>query len=190
MSFGYIYRCMVNENYINLSTVSNYCVQDWIGTTLSCSENDWFIAVFKIYGTYKDGNGNRQRIITNKTLPKLYRTIDYTIKDTRRRFGKYMKFIPFIGGDYELGIHPHVHAFIEIPKTNNKWKIKDSLVKNWNIYSKRQFKGTADIKSVLWLNNLNKTQNQNHSSYCQRYEGRTFLKGTEKVLFQCKSCLL
>jgi len=182
---------MNEENCINLSTTSNYLVQRWIGHTLSQSDSDWLIGVFKINGIYEDKLGIPHQILNQSTLPRFYKTVDNTIKDTRRRTNlPNLKFIPFIGGDKILGINAHIHAFIEIPKIEKKWKLHDVLQKNWTTYANRVFKDAEVINPVLWLQDLDKSRIGNHLSYCQRYEGSTFFKGTEKVLFECKSCLI
>jgi len=99
-----------------------------------------------------------------------------------------MKFIPFIGGDSQNEVTPHIHGFIEIPNYEMKWDLNDRLKRNWNSMCRHSFK--QEVQSELWLNELDKSRIRNHQSYCMRYEGNTFLNGTEKVLFELKTCLL
>jgi hypothetical protein len=182
---------MNNENYINLSTQSNYLIQRWIGNTLTFSDTDWFIGVFKISGMYKDDYGVYRQIVNESSLSRFYKAVDWTITTTRRKVKTpKMRFIPFIGGNKEFQVSTHVHAFIEIPNKEKYWLLHDTLKKNWNIFPNRSYKGIEKVTSDLWLMNLDKSLIKNHTSYCLRYEGKDFLNGTEKVLFNCKSCLM
>ena len=168
---------------------SNYEIQKWIGSVLTNSTNHWFISVFKINGSFKDDLCCYRKMINELSLGKFYKAVDWTITTTRRnKHNKNMKFIPFIGGDKESGITTHIHAFIEIPNYEMKWELNDKLKKNFNTMCRHSFK--SDVDSDLWLNELDKSQIQKHQRYCLRYEGNTFLHGTEKVLFELTSCLI
>ena len=168
---------------------SNYEIQKWINNILTQSINQWFICVFKINGSFKDDLGCSRKMINELSLGKFYKAVDWTISTTRRnKYSKNMKFIPFIGGDKEKEINPHIHGFIEIPNYEMKWDLHDRLKRNWNSMCRHSFK--SEVDSELWLNELDKTRIQNHQRYCLRYEGDTFLHGTEKVLFELTSCLI
>jgi len=172
-----------------LNKKSNIAVSTWISNTLNYSNSDWYIAVFKIEGTYKDDYGISRQVLNQSNLSTFYKSVDWCITTSRRNINcKSMKFIPFIGGDRDEHVAIHIHAFIEIPSHKYKWPLHDSLKRNWHIYASRAFK--LNVNDDLWLNILDKSLIENHGNYCMRYEGKTFLNGTEKVLFQLKSCLL
>ena len=103
---------------------------------------------------------------------------------------KTMKFIPFIGGTKENQIAIHIHAFIEIPCQEQKWPLHDELKKNWQIYTNRVFAKNVELSQELWLQELDTTRSRNHLWYVQRNEGQDFMFGAEKVLYECKSCLI
>lgn len=168
---------------------SNYEVHKWIGSVLTSSNSEWYICVFKINDSFKDDFGCSRKMINKLSLGKFYKAVDWTISTTRRnKNSKNMKFIPFIGGDKNKEITPHIHGFIEIPNYEMKWDLHDRLKRNWKSMCRHSFK--SDVNCDLWLSELDKTRIQNHQRYCMRYEGDTFLHGTEKVLFELKSCLL
>jgi hypothetical protein len=170
-----------------LSTQTNTLVQRWINESLDSSS--WFISVFKVTGRYKDGFGINRQLINKNTLPKLFKCVDWTITTTRRTMKiPRMKFIPFLGGSKENQVALHIHAFIEIPKPSEKWSLHDELKKNWQIYTYRIF--TKNVEQELWLQELDTTRSRNHLWYVQRNEDREFSFGTEKLLLDCKSCLI
>ena len=167
----------------------NQELEFWINSVVTDSKNRWFISVFKVNGSIKDNSGCNRRVVNQLSLGRFYKAIDWTISSTRRnRNFKTMKFIPFIGGDKESGITPHIHGFIEIPDYEMKWELHDRLKRNWSSMCRHSFK--TEVDSELWLNELDISRTRNHSKYCLRYEGNTFLNGTEKVLFELDSCLL
>jgi len=172
-----------------LSTQTNTLVQRWIGESLDSSS--WFISVFKVTGRYKDDSGINRQIINKNTLPKLFKAVDWTITTTRRTMKiPRMKFIPFLGGSKENQVALHIHAFIEIPKPSEKWPLHDELKKNWQIYTNRVFAKSVELSQELWLQELDTTRSRNHLWYVQRNEGQDFMFGAEKVLYECKSCLI
>ena len=174
--------------YSQLKSSQDSTTHKWIIDTINQSENDWFIGVFKINGTYVDSSGVKRQLVNSSSLSRFYKTVDWTISTSRRNVNdNTLRFIPFVGGDKESGVSIHIHSLIEIPK-DKKWKLHDSLKKNWSIYTPRSFK--CSVKSELWLDVLDKSRIENQLNYCIRYEGGTFLKGTEKVLFELNSCLL
>ena len=101
-----------------------------------------------------------------------------------------MKFIPFLGGSKNCKVAIHIHAFIEIPKPSEKWLLHDELKKNWQIYTNRVFANNIELSQELWLQELDVTRSRNHLWYVQRNEGQDFMFGVEKVLYECKSCLI
>jgi hypothetical protein len=180
---------MPHEINTSLSTQANKSNLDWIGESLDNSQ--FFISVFKVTGRYKDGFGINRQLINKNTLPKLFKAVDWTITTTRRTMNqKTMKFIPFIGGTKENQIAIHIHAFIEIPCQEQKWPLHDELKKNWKIYTGRVFDKSIELSQELWLQELDTTRSRNHLWYVQRNEGQDFMFGAEKVLYECKSCLI
>ena len=179
---------MPHEINTNLSTQANKSNLDWIGESLDSSH--FFISVFKVTGHYKDDFGINRQLINKNTLPKLFKAVDWTITTTRRKMKiPKMKFIPFLGGSKENQVALHIHAFIEIPKPSEKWLLHDELKKNWKIYTCRIFTFNIEISQELWLQELDTTRSRNHLWYVQRNE-QDFVFGAEKVLYECKSCLI
>jgi hypothetical protein len=180
---------MPHEINTSLSTQANKSNLDWIGESLDNSQ--WFISVFKVTGRYKDGTGINRQLINKNTLPKLFKAVDWTITTTRRTMKiPKMKFIPFLGGSKENQVALHIHAFIEIPKPSEKWLLHDELKKNWKIYTCRIFTFNIEISQKLWIQELDTTRSRNHLWYVQRNEDREFSFGVEKLLLDCKSCLI
>ena len=177
---------MPNEINTNLLSQANKSNLDWIGESLDNSQ--WFISVFKVTGRYKDDSGINRQLINKNTLPKLFKAVDWTITTTRRTMKiPKMKFIPFLGGSKENQVALHIHAFIEIPCQEKKWSLHDELKKNWQIYTNRVF--AKNVEQELWLQELDVTRSRNHLWYVQRNE-QDFVFGAEKVLYECKSCLI
>ncbi len=166
-----------------------YSVEDWIKNTLNSSHNEWVICVFNIRGTFKDVNGISRNIVNELTLPKFIKSVDWTISSIRRKYkNNSMKFIPFFGGGKDIQKSFHIHAFIEKPYSVDYWTFNDNLKKYFRQYASRAYK--SEVTDELWIQPLNKSLIANHTHYCTRYEDNTFYKGSEKVLFECNSCLL
>lgn len=170
---------------------SNYTVQNWIEQSLLGSNEDWYISVFKLSGTYRDGFGLNRQVFNDLTQGRVLRSLDATINITRGKIKSDFKFIPFIGGNRnsDIRVARHIHAFIEIPKNCNKDKFEKFLIKNWSIYPRRYLK--MNLESNLWLQTLDKNRIKTHLKYCTRQEDLEFyeeLYGDSKVLLECNSC--
>ena len=99
-----------------------------------------------------------------------------------------MRFVPFIGGDKEMGVNVHIHAFVEIPKNSNVYELNDNLKRYWKKYSEKSLQ--KGIKSEVWIQSYKKELGKKYTYYVTRYEGNSFLCGDEKVLIESKSFLL
>jgi hypothetical protein len=164
-------------------------IREWINEVLTESESEWLIVVFKLNGGSLGTSGTSRQLITEMSLPRMIKSLDWTITTTRRKLSsKSMRFVPFIGGDKEMGVNIHIHAFIEIPKNSNIYELSDLLKKNWTKYSEKMFQ--KGIRSEVWLTPYKKELGKSHTYYLTRYEGNSFLCGDEKVLIESKSFLL
>ena len=166
-----------------------YTVEDWIKDTLNSSNKRWVISVFKIRGSIVDNSGQSRNIVNELSIPKFIKAMDWTITTGRRRFkSKNMKFIPFYGGGKSIQKSFHIHAFIEIPDLIKYSDFSDNLKLYFNQFASRAYK--IKVESNLWMERLHKPLIANHTHYCTRFEDGTYFKGSEKVLFECQSCLL
>jgi hypothetical protein len=160
---------------------------DWITQVLTTSTTDWSIAVFKVRPQHCDEITERQ-LLTEDSLPKFYRAIDWTINASREKLkSRKMRFIPFRGGSAQENVAAHVHAFIEIP-SERSYEDTESCIKHfYRLMCPRSLK--IEVYEDLWMQSLDKSRAKSHVAYCNRYEGYSFLVGTEKLLLECKSCL-
>lgn len=164
-------------------------IREWINEVLTESESEWVIAVFKLNGGFMDGSGRSRQSINEMSLPRVLKSLDWTITTTRRKLGsKSMRFVPFIGGDEKTGVNTHIHSIIEIPPHSNIYELSDTLNRYWSEYSAKSVQG--DIKSEVWINPMDLDKSRNHLYYVTRFEGDSYSFGDEKVLIQCKSFLL
>jgi hypothetical protein len=165
--------------------MKNLTVEQWINDTIEESESDWIIAVFKAKGTFTDAGGVKRQVVSLKK--QFHRSIAWAITASRRKLKcNEMRFVPFIGGSRSLGIAAHIHAFIEIPPSTDYQATRGILNNYWDVMPRRSFK--TDVEPILWSEQLDKSRAKCHIYYCSRYEN--FIKGTDKVLFEMKSCLL
>lgn len=164
-------------------------IKTWVNKTLDESDSEWSILVFKLNGGVLDDSGRYRQLVNNLSFHRFLKSIDWTVTTTKRKLGnKNLKFIPFIGGDKELGVSIHVHAFIEIPESHDIYEVTDLLRVHWKKYCKKLFK--EDHKADVWYERLDKDLSSNHVHYLTRYEGKSFVLGDEKILIECKSCFL
>ena len=165
--------------------MNNLTVEQWINDTIEESESDWIIAVFRAKGTFTDAGGVKRQVVNLKK--EFHRGIDWTITASRRKLKfNEMRFVPFIGGSRSLGIAAHIHAFIEMQPSSDYHAARGVLNNYWDDMSRRSLK--AAVEPILWSEQLDKSRAKCHVYYCSRYEN--FIKGTDKVLFEMKSCLL
>lgn len=166
-----------------------YTIRQWVNENIESDDSQWLIVVLKVTGRFLDTNGVSRQIVNELSYPKLLRAVDWTISTVRRKLHTDdMRFIPFIGGDSKKGVSTHVHAFIEIPSGKSVYRLIELLTKFWDQFCKRLFK--TELKSKVWYEPLQKHMAKNHTYYCTRYEGKTFMSGDEKVLVECDSCCL
>ena len=164
-------------------------IREWINEVLSEYDSEWVIAVFKLNGGFIDMSGISRQLINELSFQRMLKSLDWTITTTRRKLGnKTMRFVPFIGGDKEMGVNVHIHAFVEIPKNSNVYELNDNLKRYWKKYSEKSLQ--KSIKSEVWLRSYKKELGKKHTNYVTRYEGNSFMYGDEKVLIECKSFLL
>ena len=164
-------------------------IREWINEVLTESDSQWVISVFKLNGRFIDQSGISRQSINEMSLPRMMKSLDWTITTTRRKLGnKTMRFVPFLGGDKEMGVNLHIHAFIEIPKNCTVYELSDNLKLYWKKYSEKLLQ--QNIKTEVWLEPYIKELGIKHTNYVTRYEGNSFMCGDEKVLIECKSFLL
>lgn len=177
----------------------NYTINDWLNKNLDQSDSEWFIAVFKINGTYLDKFGCNRQIVNDLSFGKMTRALDWTISTIKRNYSyPTMQFVPFVGGDKESGVKTHIHAFIEIPSGANKYEFSYRIRRRWSEFVIRSFKFKSKdidknkefIASSVWFDDLDKSRAKFHSYYVGRYEGKTFMYGHEKILVECECCYL
>ena len=162
---------------------------EWICNSIKESDTDWLIAVFKIRGHYIDSSGIHRQIVNSSSIGKLQKSVDWTIQSLRRKLNSSsMKFVPYIGGDRELKVASHVHALIQVPENQSMQIVATELNRYWSQMTVRAFK--QSVVASVWIDQLDKNRVMNHAYYCERYEGQTDLKGSEKVMFEWKSCLI
>ena len=164
-------------------------IREWINEVLTESDTRWVIAVFKLNGGSLGSSGISRQLMTELSLPRMMKSLDWTITTTRRKLSdKNMRFVPFIGGDKEMGVNIHIHAFIEIPMNSDVYELSDNLSRYWKKYSEKSLQ--KDIKAEVWIQPYKKELGKSYTYYVTRYEGKSFMFGDEKVLIECKSFLL
>ena len=164
-------------------------IREWINEVLTESDTRWVIAVFKLNGGSLGSSGISRQLMTELSLPRMMKSLDWTITTTRRKLSdKNMRFVPFIGGDKEMGVNIHIHAFIEIPMNSDVYELSDNLNRYWKKYSEKSLQ--KDIKSEVWIQPYKKELGKKYTYYVTRYEGKSFMFGEEKILIECKSFLL
>jgi hypothetical protein len=158
-----------------------YAINDWINQTISDSSCEWMVLTFRSDAYVCNGHNRRQSVWnTNVTcsIEKVKKALDWTVTEFKRKNGRRLRFVSYLGGEQHLGIFPHIHGLIELPNNMSELQLKLCLEKLWIKKLKKIFK--EHIESSVHVEKLKSLKQ--YTSYCARYEGNTFNIGDEKVL--------
>ena len=180
---------MANEIYIPENP--HTALRNKIQNTILESNKEWLLITFNATGSCIDPNGYKRQVVGEHSISRFMNGVDWTIFHIRRKFHRpNLRFIPFKGGDVgdrkNKRVNFHVHAYLEIPNSQSKDKLIETLVNQWPVYIKRSYQ--FDLISHCYTDTLVKDVLKSSIWYNQRYEGNSFHFGTEKI-FPCKSCL-
>jgi hypothetical protein len=93
-----------------------------------------------------------------------------------------LRFIPWWGGEEDVGIAPHIHALVELPATVDLDCLEYFANRYWR--SRLAAAHGRKVMSTVKLRHLSDTS-ADAKLYFSRYEGPTFSWGTEKVIYEC-----
>jgi hypothetical protein len=89
-----------------------------------------------------------------------------------------MRFAAFVGGEPEISVFPHIHAFLELPTNTSHDTITEYLEMIWSKKLAKLLKHpiNSTVTSQILSNGADALL------YCSRYEGQTFSRADEKVI--------
>ncbi len=158
-----------------------YSINDWIQETVNASSSDWIVLTFRADGYVLNGHGKRQSVWGDGATcsrERVLKALDWTMTEFKRKHGRSLNFVSYLGGEQSAGIFPHIHALLESPLNLEEVQIKENLSQLWK---KKLWKTlNAAIQSSVHVEKLKSSKQ--YSSYCSRFEGTTFKLGDEKVL--------
>ena len=159
----------------------NYSINDWIEQTVNASSCHWAVITFRSDGYVLNGHGKRQSVWGNGATcsrEKVTKALDWTITEFKRKHGRRLKFVSYLGGEQTADVFPHIHALLELPLEIDEVHLEETLSILWK---KKLFKTlNAPIQSSIHVEKL--ISSKLYLSYCSRFEGITFKLGDEKVL--------
>jgi hypothetical protein len=158
-----------------------YTINEWIEGTVNASSCNWAVITFRCDGYVLNGHGKRQSVWGNGAIcsrEKVIKALDWTITEFKRKNGRRLKFVSYLGGEQSANVFPHIHALLELPLEMDEVQLEESLSILWK---KKLFKTLdAPIQSGIYVEKLKSSKR--YLSYCGRFEGITFKLGDEKVL--------
>ena len=158
-----------------------YSINDWIEQTVNAKTSNWVVLTFRCDGYVVNGHGKRQSVWGNGATcsrEKVTTALDWTITEFKRKHGRRLKFVSYLGGEQSADVFPHIHALLELPIEIDEVQLQETLSILWK---KKLFKTlNAPIQSSVHVEKLNCSKR--YLSYCGRFEGITFKLGDEKVL--------
>lgn len=139
----------------------------WVHSQKDCT---WLNSTFRIAG---------QRAINT---PGALRALDWTIDDAERVFNgrKTLRFVPYLGGEPASGVAAHIHALLELPIGQGCEDFNKHIADRWTYFLRKQFH--QHIEATVWFRRY-EPHDREEQEYFMRYEGPTFSKGLEKVIF-------
>lgn len=146
-------------------------INKWINDAVNKSENEWVVLTIRADGTVINGAGIRQTLWStsaSSSIDKVFRALDWTITEERRKHKKRLGFASWLGGDAKNGVHEHIHAVLEIPANCDKDEIVARLSYLWKRNLQKLFK--QDINATIYLDEDSLIDASRYSSYCGRRE--------------------
>ena len=160
---------------------TSHHITNWITTTIDTSPNQWLFLTFRADGYITNRNKHRHSAWTNGAVPtieKVKTALSWTITECRRKHGRKMRFAAFVGGEPSIGVFPHIHAFLEMPKHTSHHSITEYLEMIWSKKLAKLLKQPINSNVTSQLLNNEKAA----TKYSARNEGQTFSMGDEKLI--------
>jgi hypothetical protein len=158
-----------------------YTINDWIEQAVNAEPSNWVVLTFRCDGYVLNGHGKKQSVWGNGATclrEKVTKALDWTVTEFKRKHGRRLKFVSYLGGEQSADVFPHIHALLELPEEIDEVQLQETLSILWN---KKLFKTlNATIQSSVHVEKLKSSKR--YLSYCARFEGITFKLGDEKVL--------
>ena len=156
-------------------------ITNWVMTTIDTSPNQWLFLTFRADGYITNRNKHRHSAWNNGAVPtieKVKTALSWTITECRRKHGRKMQFVAFIGGEPAIGVFPHFHAFLELPTNTSQDTMTEYLDLIW---SKKLAKLLKQPISPSVTSEI-KRKGKAAIKYSARNEGQTFSMGDEKLI--------
>jgi hypothetical protein len=112
------------------------------------------------------------------SIEKVKTALSWTITEFRRKHGRDLKFVAYLGGEQSLHIYPHIHALLKEPKNMDALETKIILERLWKNKLNKTLK--TYIRPSVYIEILESSEQ--YTGYCGRWEGNTFNFGDAKVL--------
>ena len=158
-----------------------YSINEWIEETVNASSCNWAVITFRCDGYVSNGHGKKQSVWSNSATcsrEKVIKALDWSITEFKRKHGRRLKFVSYLGGEQSADVFPHIHALLELPSEMDEVQLQETLLILWK---RKLFKTlNASIQSSIHVEKLKSSKR--YLAYCGRYEGSTFKLGDEKVL--------
>jgi hypothetical protein len=165
-----IYRCMHNNN-----------ITLWIQKTIESSNSDWILLTLRIDGMQVNASGVAQSPWNTSCaggLSKVESSLNWTLGMLRRTRKQEIRFAGYHGGDYAIGIQPHIHAICEVPPNSTSTDLLESLQLYWQQSVERRFK--VYLPTSVYQDKL--MSSNDYLRYISRYEGKIFGYGDSKLI--------
>lgn len=156
-------------------------INDWINNTIITSNSKWWVITFRCDGSVVNGHFKKLSVWNDSiTCPieKVKTALSWTITEFRRKHGRHLKFVAYLGGEISLDIYPHIHALLEQPIGIDAFETNQILERLWKNKLTKTLK--TSVSSSVHIENLQSSIYYTH--YCGRWEGTTFNLGDAKVI--------
>ena len=160
---------------------TSHHITNWITTTIDASPNQWLFLTFRCDGYITNRNNHHHSVWNTGAVPTIERVkmaLSWTITECRRKHDRKMRFAAFVGGEPSIGIFPHIHAFLELPRHTTPDTMTEYLDLIWSKKLVKLLKQPISSSVTSQILNNGKAA----IKYAERYEGLTFSMGDEKLI--------
>ena len=159
----------------------HFTINDWVNDTINTSNSKWWVLTFRCDGSVTNGHFKKQSVWNDRntcSIEKVKTALSWTITEFRRKYGRDLKFVAYLGGEQSSHIYPHIHALLKEPKDMDALETEIILERLWKNKLNKTLK--TYIRPSVYIEILESSEY--YTRYCGRWEGNTFNFGDAKVL--------
>lgn len=161
--------------------MNNPNITSWILDAFPDNKEEVAVMTIRADGTIPNGSGRRQSPWSKSatgSLHLLIEALDRTVSQLSRGDNKDLKFVAFLGGETAKDVSGHFHALIQYPSKADKAKFIEDFKHLWSVKASNALK--AQVKTSVFVEPIK--SRAAFADYCQRCEGTTFGRGSDKVV--------